>query len=103
MSIEDRVDQLERKDVSIWSLTRALISLVPKMVHDVVDFFHLQGVILHDGTDRKKMLVTILSPRVGNSLVKCFRVLLEVAVCHIGHLYIISVVWYMDTSRRFVP
>lgn len=31
--------------------TCALISLIPKMTHGVIDFFHLQRMVLHDRAD----------------------------------------------------
>jgi hypothetical protein len=37
--------------------TSPLIGLVPKVMHDVVDLFHLQRVILHDGTGVHALLL----------------------------------------------
>lgn len=64
--------------------TGALIRLVPKMLHGVVDFLHLEAVVLHDGA--KKCMRKELVAACYRLLIQCFGVLLEVIVRHVRDL-----------------
>lgn len=68
--------------------TCALIRLVPQVLHDVVDFFHLECVIFHDGAGndvRRQFLLSHIFVR-RFILVKCLGILVQIVIRHIRDL-----------------